>query len=313
MSARTLLLTGASGFAGRHLAVALAQAGWQVRAAVRTVAAVADLPVVPVQIGDLAAPIDWQPALEGVQYVVHGAGLAHAGGDLPEELYQRVNTQATLDLAAASVTAGVQRFIYLSSIKAQTGLSSGAELIETDLPAPDDAYGRSKLVAEQRLATLDLNWIALRPVLIYGPGVKANMAALIRLARLPIPLPFGAANEPRSLLALENLASAVLFALGNDCPARRAYIVADPEPVTLAQMITALRAGMGRKPGLIPVPAGLMRSIAGIIGQADKAEKLLGGLVARPTTLIEAGWLPPVTSLEGLARLTQINAVARRN
>jgi nucleoside-diphosphate-sugar epimerase len=303
VSARTVLLTGASGFVGRHLARALHAAGWSVRVALRDPARVADLPVTAVQIGDLRSTVDWTEALIGVTHVVHAAGLAHAGPGLPETAYTDVNVTATLALAQAARDANVQRFVYLSSIKAQVGAAHTAPVTDADLPSPDDAYGRSKLAAERGLLGLEMKFVALRPVLIYGPGVKANMAALIKLARLPLPLPFGAMTAQRSLLSVDNLASAVQFALTGSCPFRRAYIVSDPGAVTLGEMIAALRAGMGRKPGLFPVPPALLTGLAGLLGQSDRAEKLLGGLVAPPRDLMAAGWAPLVATRAGLMQL----------
>lgn len=303
MTGERVLVTGASGFAGPHVVAALAAAGYAVRVAQRRPGPLPPGAEEVVTTGDLAEPIDWSQALDGVRHVVHLAGLAHAGPGLDEELYRRINTQATLALGEAAVRAGVARFVFISSIKAQTGAFDGPPLTETDPPAPDDAYGRSKLAAELGLASLDLDWVALRPVLIYGPGVKANMAALLRLARLPIPLPLGGLTAPRSMLAVENLAEAIRFALTADCPARRSYIVSDPEPISVAGIVSALRAGLGRSPGLIPVPATWLSAMARLSGRAETFAKLSGGLVAQPQALLTAGWQPPMSTRAALMRL----------
>ncbi|MGO4171376.1 NAD-dependent epimerase/dehydratase family protein [Bosea sp. TAF32] len=302
MASPLILVTGASGFVGPHVVAALTQAGYRLRLAQRRPH---DVPpgVETILTGDLAGPIDWTPALEGVDHVVHMAGLAHAGPGLDEALYARINTEATLELAQAAAVAGVRRFVYLSSIKALSGAFDGPPLSETAEPVPGDAYGRSKLAAERGLDQLSLDWVALRPVLIYGPGVKANMAALLRLASLPLPLPLGALNAPRSLLAVENMADAVRFALTPDCPARQAYAVADPEPMSVADMLAALRSGLGRSPGLISVPESLLRRLARLAGREETFLKLAGSLVARPERLLKAGWRPPVETGAALARL----------
>ncbi|WNJ90631.1 NAD-dependent epimerase/dehydratase family protein [Bosea sp. 685] len=302
MAEPRILVTGASGFVGPHVVAALRDAGYRLRLTQRR-AATAPPGIETVVTGDMSAPIDWRAALEGVDHVVHMAGLAHAGPGLNKALYQQINTQATLDLAEAARQAGIVRFIYLSSIKALTGAFDGPPLRDDDSPAPDDAYGRSKLAAEQGLAALDLDWVSLRPVLIYGPGVKANMAALLRLARLPLPLPLGGLTAPRSLLAVGNLADAILFALTPACPSRRSYIVSDPEPISVAEIITAMRAGLERKPGLIPLPARWLGLAARLAGKQDAFAKLSGGLVAAPDGLLRAGWRPRVATAAALAQL----------
>jgi UDP-glucose 4-epimerase len=302
VSGERVLLTGASGFVGRHLLHDLVTRGYQVRTAGRDTAP-ASAGVEPVTVGDLAAPVNWQPLLDGVDHVVHSAGLAHADGDIPEERYQAVNTQATLTLARAAQATGVRRFVFLSSIRAQSGPISDRALSEADPASPTDAYGRSKLAAEQGLKELDLDWVALRPVLVYGPGVKANMAALVRLARFSAPLPLGGLSARRSLLAIENLAEAVAFAMSESCPARRSYIVADPEPLSVAQMLAAMRAGLGRGPGLISVPPPLLALGARLAGRGGAYERLANGLVASPAALISAGWRPPAETKAALGRL----------
>jgi UDP-glucose 4-epimerase len=302
-----ILVTGASGFVGPHVVARLLAEGYRVRVAQRRAQPVPD-GVEAVVTGDLARPVDWSAALDGVDHIVHMAGLAHAGPGLDEALYRRINTDATLELGDAALAAGVKRFVNLSSIKALTGAFDGPPLDEAATPAPDDAYGRSKLAAERGLAERDLDWVSLRPVLVYGPGVKANMAALLRLARLPSPLPLGALSAPRSLLAVENLAEAIAFALTPACPARRAYLVADPETVSVAEMIAAMRAGMGRGPGLIPIPAGWLRALARLAGKGDAFATLSGGLVARPEALLRAGWRPPVATKAALARMAAAGA-----
>lgn len=302
MAEQRILVTGASGFVGPHVVAALIEAGYRARLAQRSpnpVPAGAEA----VMTGDLSRPVDWRAALEGVDHVVHMAGLAHAGPGLDEALYRRINTEATLELARAAADAGIRRFVYLSSIKALTDAFDGPPLSEEMQPAPGDAYGRSKLAAERGMAALDLDWVALRPVLIYGPGVKANMAALLKLARLPVPLPLGGLKAPRSLLAVENLAGAILFALTPACPARRSYALSDPDPVSVSEMLAAMRSGLGRRPGLLPVPEPWLRRLARLAGREETFLKLAGSLVARPERLLSAGWQPQAETKPALARL----------
>ncbi|RYE31796.1 MAG: NAD-dependent epimerase/dehydratase family protein [Hyphomicrobiales bacterium] len=302
MADRRVLVTGASGFVGPHVVAALIQAGYVPRLAQRQPQPV-PTGAEAVVTGDLSAPVDWRAALAGIDHVVHMAGLAHAGPGLDEALYRRINTEATLELARAAEQAGVQRFVHLSSIKALTDAFDGPPLREDAQPAPGEVYGRSKLAAERGLADLDLDWVVLRPVLIYGPGVKANMAALLKLARLPAPLPFGGLNAPRSLLAVENLASAILFALTPACPSRQSYALSDPAPISVSGMLAAMRSGLRRRPGLLPVPEAWLRRLARLAGREETFLKLAGSLVARPERLLSAGWQPQVETKAALARL----------
>ena len=148
--------------------------------------------------------------------------------------------------------------------------------------APIDAYGRSKLAAETAVRAANVPYTILRPALIYGPGVKGNLANLMRLARSPWPLPFGALAGRRSLLARENLVAAIHFVLGAPATAGETYVVADPEPLTLARTLGAAGArGEAALPRLIPIPAILLAAPLKAIGRSDLWERLGGDLALR--------------------------------
>lgn len=299
-----LALTGATGFIGQYLLRQLPQCGYRMRVLLRRPIAVT-LPATSAVIGDLARPRNMAAALEGVDAVIHSAGLAHRMSGLPEDDYRVFNTEATIMLARAAQRAGVKRFVFLSSIRAQCGSSSDAVLTEALPPAPADAYGRSKLAAERGLAELDLDWAALRLTLVYGQGVKANMARLMQLARSPFPLPLGALSGRRSLLALENLASAINTVLHVSAPLRRVLIAADPQPLTIGEMIAAMRQGLGRRPNVFWLPPTVIELPLRAAGRQDTYELLSGSLVADASALMRLGWTPPVETPAGLARLMQ--------
>ena len=199
-----IALTGGTGFIGRFLLQQLSKQGYRLRVLLRR-------PTILPQgcssavIGDLEHPRNMATALEGVDAVIHSAGIAHGRSGLPEEDYRTLNTEATIRLAQSAQRAGVKRFVFLSSIRAQIGAHADHVITEDLEPRPTDAYGRSKLAAEQALAALDMDWVALRLVLVYGPGVKGNMARLMRLACSPFPLPLGGIKARRSILSLDNL------------------------------------------------------------------------------------------------------------
>ena len=169
--------------------------------------------------------------------------------EIADAQYDRANRLATKELAlAAAMTPDIRRLIFVSSIRAQSGPTSDHTLTENDPPMPTDAYGRSKLAAETFVRGYGVPATVLRPVVIYGEEARANIAQLIKIAGLPFPLPFGAFDNQRSLLALDNMISAIRFVLDTPSTAGETYLVSDPSPVSLADMIAILRRGRGRAP-----------------------------------------------------------------
>ena len=297
-----VLLTGASGTIGRPLTAALAAAGYAVRAAVRDRRA-QPFPsgVETVRLPDLAGPIDWPPLLGGIDAVVHLAGVAHTG--LAEGAYDHVNHVATAALARAAATAGIRRLVFVSSIRAQGGTHADRPLRESDPARPTEAYGRSKLAAEQAVRAAGVPFTILRPVLVYAPGAKGNLASLIRLAGMPLPLPFGRLANRRSLLSVDNLIAAIRFALEDPRAANETFIVSDPEAVSVAEIITICRRARGRGPALLPVPPNLFATLFGLIGQGEQWDRLAGTLEAPPAKLTAAGWRPVTDTQAGLSAL----------
>ena len=304
MNEAVIALTGATGFIGNHLLHALTRRGHRIRVLLRSPAA---LPpdCTNAVIGDLNRPINMAAALAGVDTVLHSAGVAPTMTGSPDEDFRRLNAAATGNLAQAAQHAGVRRFIYLSSLRAQADVSARDVLTEDLPPNPTDAYGRSKLAAEQELSRHDLDWVALRLALVVGPGVKGNVARLVDLARSPWPLPFGALRAKRSLLALDNLVAAVETVIAAPQPLRRALIVADPDPLSLAQMIRAMRAGIGRKPGLVPVPAALLHAALRLAGRGELYRRLAEPLIGNPARLMQLGWVPCVATSDALVVLAR--------
>ena len=302
MTRPCLALTGGTGFIGQHVLRELTRRGYQVRVLLRR-PTVLPPDCASAVIGDLARPQNMASALADVDAVVHSAGLSHAASGVPEDDYRVLNVEATIGLARAARRAGVRRFVFLSSVRAQAGASDARVLTEQLEPQPTDAFGRSKLAAERGLAEVEIDWVALRLALAYGPGVTGNMARLIALARSRVPLPLGALTARRSLLSLDNLAAAIDCVVNARAPLRRPLIVADPEPLTVAEMIAAMRRGIGRRPGLVPVPPRLLEMVLRAAGRADAYQRLARPLVADPSALLALGWVPPVATPDGLARL----------
>jgi UDP-glucose 4-epimerase len=304
MTRPLIALTGATGFVGRFLVRDLTRRGYRVRALLRRPA---DLPpeTQSAVVGDLAAPRHMAEALREVDAVIHSAGLAHAMSGVPEDDYRSANTEATAAMARAAERAGIRRFVFLSSIRAQSGPAAPGVLTEADEPRPTDAYGRSKLEAERGLAEGGLDWVALRPVLVYGEGVRGNMAALLRLARTPYPLPLGALRARRSLLALENLAEAVDVVLRHEGRLCRPLLVADPEPVTYLRSWRPCARGSAGDRACCRCRRRCSAQACALAGRSEAFERLAGSLVADPAALLALGWTPPVATREALAALAR--------
>lgn len=302
-----VLVTGASGFVGRALTRALANAGIKVRAAARNVSAIpSGANIEAATLPDLSRPVDWRPLLRNIDAVVHLAGIAHVSEEIADAQYDRANRLATKELAlAAAMTPDIRRLIFVSSIRAQSGPTSDHTLTENDPPMPTDAYGRSKLAAETFVRGYGVPATVLRPVVIYGEEAHANIAQLIKIAGLPFPLPFGAFDNQRSLLALDNMISAIRFVLDTPSTAGETYLVSDPSPVSLADMIAILRRGRGRAPNLISVPPEWIGAALRAAGKNDIWERIGSSLIADSAKLRAAGWQPPTDTPRALAGLVR--------
>jgi nucleoside-diphosphate-sugar epimerase len=285
-----VLVTGSDGFVGRHLVPYLAEQGYKVIAASRAVPAFENPNIVAATLPNLSEPFNWQPLLEQCDVVVHLAGIAHkfANGGL----YDRVNHQTTAALARAALHCGTDHLIFISSIAAQSGSFSDRELTEDDPPRPSNDYGRSKLAAEQAVRAAGVPFTILRPVVIYGEGEKGNFATIHRISRLPIPLPFGALTARRSVLSIQNFDSAVAMVLADSRARGETFIVSDPTPVTVTDLIIRNRVSLGRSPWLLPTPERWLELSLKAIGQEATWERLGRPLVARPRKLLALGWKP---------------------
>lgn len=305
-----VLLTGATGFLGKRLTGCINHQGAHFLAcAVRQAGSSGcDHEFV---IDGLHEATDWSAALAGQQIVIHTAARAHIMKDEvadPLVEYRKVNVDGTLNLARQAAEAGVGRFIFISSIKVD-GEQTPAEKPFTpdDTPAPEDAYGVSKLEAEQGLRALaeetGLEVVIIRPPLVYGPGVKANFAAMMKLARKNLPLPLGAVRNQRSLVALDNLVDLVVTCIDHPQAANETFLVSDDHDVSTTELLILMTQAAGKKPRLLPVPMSVVRWGAAALGKKAVAHRLCGSLQVDITHTKETlGWTPPVSVEEGIRR-----------
>jgi nucleoside-diphosphate-sugar epimerase len=310
---RRVLITGATGFIGRRLTGVLAKMGWQVRAAARDPSTIQTASGVErVAMPDLGRPVGWPALLDGASHVVHLAGIAHAPGSLPDELYTRINADAADELAEAA-RGRIERLVLISSVRAQAGLSAVHPITEKDTALPTDAYGRSKLAAERLIAQSGVTFTVLRPAVVYGKGVKGNVASLATLAETPMPLPFAGLGNRRSLLALENLVSAISLVLVSEQATNETFLVADAEPISVADLVAAMREGLGRPPHLVKVPLGVVKRLMKSFGREAEWERISGDFVIDTSKLMEIGWRPAVATRDGIARMMRAENGATRS
>lgn len=311
-----LLLTGATGFIGRSVTAALLANGESVVATVRARHAQAT-PVANglrwVAVGDINAQTVWQTPLADVDTVVHCAARAHVLHEQatdPLASFREVNVAGTLRLAQHAAAAGVQRFVFLSSIGVN-GNQTTTPFNEAATPHPHDAFAVSKLEAEQALLALaaqtGMEVVIIRPPLVYGPGAPGNFASLVRWVQRGLPLPLGAVHNQRSFVALDNLVSLVLLCADrarSPQAANQVFVVADGEDVSTSTLLRKVARAVGRPSRLLPVTASWLRAGAGLLGKRAVADRLLGNLQVDATkarTLL--GWRPVVTMDEQLAKM----------
>jgi UDP-glucose 4-epimerase len=304
---KRILVTGASGFIGSATVAAMAAAGHELRAAFR------QPPNRPLPAGvesvihpDLGEPFDWTPLVAGCDTVIHLAGIAHGKRSIPERQYQQVNCTATADLAAAAARAGVERFVFVSSIRAQHGAAADHALTERDPATPTNAYGRSKLAAEQAVCASGVPFTILRPVVVYGPGVKGNFALLLRAAHSRWPLPVREFDNRRSLLSIDNMVSAIAFVLSYPKASRETYVVCDPGvAMRVSDVIATLREAGGRRKLFLPAPLQYLEIPLRIMRRGEFWDRIGGNLRVDPSKLLAAGWNPVVDTRTALTAVAQ--------
>lgn len=308
-----ILVTGATGFVGNAVVQRLlAEDNSQcVAVAVRRDNQLWSDRVVTRVMGDLEPSTDWSAVLEGISTVVHCAARVHVMADTAEDPlteFRRINVQGTLNLARQATGAGVRRFVFVSSIKVNgEATQPGSSFTADDVPAPLDAYGVSKMEAEQGLRELEaetgMEVVIIRPPLVYGLGVKANFSTMMRWLRRGVPLPLGAVHNQRSLVALDNLIDLIVTCLTHPAAANQTFLVSDGEDVSTTELLRRMGKAMGHPARLIPVPASWLKLAAALVGKQDVAQRLCGSLqvdIEKTRRLLD--WTPPLSLDEGLRR-----------
>lgn len=305
------LVTGANGFVGRALCTALINKGVSVRAATRETSDALSCSDV-VKINGIDANTDWTVALKDVDTVVHLAARVHMVNDTsidPLTEFRRINVDGTLTLARQAAAVGVKRFLFISSIKVNGEMTQeGQPYTEEDRPAPQDAYGLSKLEAEvglqQIAAATGLEIVIIRPPLVYGPGVKANFATLMHAVKAGWPLPLGAIKNLRSLVALDNLVDFIVNCTNHPQAANQTFLISDGHDLSTTDLVRGLALAAGVSAWLLPIPVPVMRRVANFLGKDDVINRLCGNLqvdISKAKNLL--GWEPPIAVEDALNRV----------
>jgi len=312
-------VTGATGFLGAALLQQLASqqaavsgaaayrlSGISRHAPAKEIAGVGYVPL-----GDLTGRVDWPAALSGVEVVVHTAARVHMMADAvanPLAEFRRVNVEVSLRLAREAAAVGVRRFVFISSVKVNGEASlAGQPFTEQDAVGPQDDYGISKMEAEQGLrqiaADTDMEVVIIRPPLVYGSGVRANFAALMRAVQRGWPLPLGAVQNKRSLVALDNLVDFIITCINHPQAANQTFLVSDGQDLSTTDLVRGMAHAAGVPARLLPVPVWALQAGATLLGKGDAVQRLCGNLqvdISKARSLL--GWVPPVSLQEGLRR-----------
>jgi nucleoside-diphosphate-sugar epimerase len=297
-----VLLTGASGFVGRHIAPILQDNGWIVRRAVRSAPDNADDILIP----SIDTATDWREALADCEAVVHLAARAHRPNDNPAvDLYRAVNTDGTLQLARCAGQAGISQFVYVSSILVNGGTTDGrVPFREDDIPQPRGTYGKSKADAESGLQAIahahHMRVTVIRPPLVYGSGAQGNFRLLVRTVQLGIPLPFASIRNRRAFLAVDNLASFIVDRLSRAEERFDVFLVADQEQVSTPELIGRIARAAGTTAHLFPLPTFILSALFRVGRHTEAYDSVVGSMELDISKALATGWRPPLSLDEGL-------------
>ncbi|PSW03948.1 hypothetical protein C9I89_16005 [Photobacterium lipolyticum] len=270
-----LAITGTSGFVGTHLLQKLAQHS------------IVQLKHKQIMNNASGTPEQLLHALlHETEACIHLAGRAHImkdSGDNPYQAYLEANVTYTKLLAEAAVSAGVKRFIYISSIKVNGEGTFGTPFTADDRPNPQDDYGKTKLLAEQALLELHeqgkIEVVIIRPPLIYGPDVKGNLATLSKAIEKRIPLPLtGIKDNKRNLVALDNLCDLIEACLVHPNAAGEIFLVSDDQTISTSQLCELIAQGKNTRLIGLPIPVALLKFASKLTGKTAAVSRLIGDL-----------------------------------
>lgn len=298
-----ILVTGTAGFVGSHLMWEMAARALPIRGISRVARPGTTA------IGAYEPETDWSEYLRGVDRVVHLAARAHVLKETAQDPlleFRRSNVAVTENLAKQAGRAGVRRFILVSSIGVNGNVTAhGKPFTSTDTPNPHSAYALAKAEAEDALKTIALaqgmEFVIIRPPLMYGPGVQANFLKLMKLAARGIPSPFAGVNNRKSFLYVRNLCDLIITVLDHPNAGNRTFLARDGNDVSTDCLYRDLCKALGKRPYSIAFPASLLKSLAVVGGIRETMDQLTENLQIDDTeTRDSLNWTPPFTYSEGI-------------
>lgn len=318
MILKHVVVTGANGFIGRHLCQTLIDAGKQVTACIRDQAE-ASLPgrssgsLTVSRIPSLDHHDDLLRILQNADAVIHLAGRAHVMREIekdPLREFRRVNVTGTETLASIALKAGVRRFIYLSSIKVNGEATEGTAFSADDPPGYSDPYGQSKWEAEERLRQIamgtNMEWVVVRPPMVYGAGVRGNFLSLVKCVFRRIPLPVGSLNNRRSLVSVYNLCDLLCLLLDHPAAANSRFLASDREDISTPDLVRRIAIALHRSPRILPCPEKVLLMAGVVARQKAAVQRLCSSLVLdREKNTHVLGWSAPMPLDRGLDRTAE--------
>ncbi|MDN5501812.1 MAG: SDR family oxidoreductase [Shewanella sp.] len=265
--------------------------------------------------GDFSQHDDFSLALKGIDVVIHCAGRSHVMKDSstdPLADYRLVNKDFVIRLTRAAAFHGVKRFIFISSIKVNGEFTlSGVPFNISSPYSASDFYGLSKAEAEVELRTLSslvgIEFVIIRPCLIYGPSVKANFASLMNLVSKGVPLPFGCITQnKRSLVSVTNLVDLIITCIDHPKAVNQVFLASDDHDISTSEMVREMAKALGKSSCQLPVPVWCYKLAGKLFNKSDVVDRLTGSLqVDISHTKDTLGWKPPQTLQEGFKQTAQ--------
>lgn len=300
-----ILITGANGFIGAHLCQELSNRNISFRSTARNTNENHYIDFISC---DLETTETLNHLMDGCDVVVHLAGRAHVTSDDSQEKYRIANEFITQRIANAAAKNGISRFVYLSSIKVNGESSNpGIPICQSDTPNPSDNYGRSKLAAELALQEIcranSMDYVIIRPALVYGKGVKANFSALVSAVKKGLPLPIASVKNTRSMIGINNLINLIVDACTNPKAANETFLASDGIDMSTPELVRLIAKSLNRRTRIFPFPISILRSLAVVFGKSSIIDKLTGSLsVDISHTTNTLNWHPPFSVESEIAK-----------